>query len=412
MADIVILAGDFLMPHAHQLIDHFKSRCVVERDWRPSAILAHNPELVITFDEHHAELGLCVAEMVRRNVATLQIMDGILEWRRTWAYPTSQAKRPLNQPVLSHKVACLGKSDARIMESWGNVGKCEVVGVMRFDQLVKNRRPIRTSSIEGRQLRLLVMTAQSPGFTPEQVEITYKSLEELKYFLANKSDIDVIWRVTQNLHRRLGVENTARNLRGTELHEILPQVDAVITTPSTTILESMLFGHPVAVLDFHNTPQFVPAAWHITCPQQFAPVLEDLQNPPLERMLYQQFCLEDCLSCHSPALPRMIYLIEEMLRIRREHLVSRGGELVFPFRILNQPGEYVSLPSESFDLEKLYPGHPVFGERRLTFLQAELEAALGTIEYLGGRFDNPARLYRLPGFLWVKKFMYWLRSRL
>ena len=40
------------------------------------------------------------------------------------------------QPVVGHKIACLGRSQARILESWGNVGKCEIVGAPRLDRLI------------------------------------------------------------------------------------------------------------------------------------------------------------------------------------------------------------------------------------------------------------------------------------
>lgn len=230
-AEIVILANRGLMPHARPLLEHFGDRALVEREWVPEAVMRHQPSLVITFDEHLAGLGLCVVEAARFGVATLQAMDGILEWRRTWAYPTSPEKRPLNQPALAHKLACLGRADARILESWGNVGKCEIIGVPRFDGLAATRRPARTEPITGRPLRLLVMTAKTPGFTPEQVEMTFRSLLDLKSHLAGRQDVVVIWRLTEKLHERLGVKNTVKNIFSTELHDILATVDAVITTP-------------------------------------------------------------------------------------------------------------------------------------------------------------------------------------
>lgn len=395
MPEIVILARGGSMHHARPIIKHFKERSIIEADWRPSVIAKHKPDLVITFDEHGCELGLCVAEMSRQGVATLQVMDGILEWRRTWAYPTSFVKRPINQPVLSHKVACLGNADARIMESWGNVGKCEIVGSPRFDPIIELKRDIRTDPVTTRPMRLLIMTAKTPGFTPEQLEVTYKSLVDLKDHLKSKTDIEVIWRVTQKLHQRLGVNNTVKDVTSTELHDILRHVDAVITTPSTAMLESMLFGHPVALLDYHNCPHYIPAAWRVTSEEQIGTVVEDLRNPPLDRMLYQEYCLNDALSSKTPALPRMIKLIENMIRVRR----INGKKIHFPYRILDNSEDHVSWPSESFDLEKLYPDHSVFGRKDITSMQAELEAALGTIDMLKNQVNIlTKRLNKIPGY--------------
>ena len=408
--EIVILARGGSIHHAKQILDYFSERAVVESDWCPSRVLRHAPSLVIALDEHAAELGLCIAEAARQNIATLQIMDGILEWRRTWHYPTSKEKRPLNQPALAHKIACLGQIDARIMESWGNVGKCEVIGSPRFDELVSKRKEIRREAIQGRPMRLLVMTAKTPGFSPEQVEITLHSLLDLKEHLTGRQGIEVIWRVTQNLHGRLGVVNTVRNVLSDELHNLLDSVDAVITTPSTAMLESMLAGHPVALLDYHNCPHYFPAAWRITCEEHIDSVLDDLRDAPLNRMLYQEFCLHDALACRGLAKDRMINLIVEMLRVRRECLES-GQPLVFPHRIIGDLAGHISWPSVAFDLERLYPHHNVFGRRNTTEMQAELEAALGTIDILKRQVDIlSGRINMIPGYKLAKNIHHALRN--
>ncbi len=397
-AEIVILALGGSMHHAKPLLMHFGARALVESEWVPEAVMRHLPSLVITFDEHGAELGLCVAEAKKHNISTLLVRDGILEWRMVWEYETSASKRPINQPILSHKVACLGRADARILESWGNVGTCEVVGCPRFDPLVEMKHPIRTNPIENRPLRLLVMTAKSPGFTPAQIETTFQSLVDLKCCLAQRPDIQVIWRVTQNLHKRLGVENTVRDVLSTELHDILAGVDAVITTPSTAILEAMLFGHPLALLDYHNRPHYVPTAWRINCKSHINQVIDHLKTAPLAWMLYQDYCLHDALSCRTPAMNRMVRLIEEMLRIRRDCL-EQGKPIMYPHRILDLPDEHVSWPSKAFDLERLYPRHKVFCRRDMTVMQAELEAALGTIDNLNNQNAILiTRLHRIPGY--------------
>lgn len=398
MTEIVILGTKGFSQHQKPLLDCFKERITVESDYRPSAIAAHDPDLVISFEASNCQRGLCIAEMARNQVATLQIMDGITEWRNTWTRRVLPYQRPLNQPVLAHKVACLGAADARLFEAWGNVGKCEIVGMPRIDPLIELGKPMRLEPVVDRPLRLLVMTARTPGFTPEEVEITLQSLRDLRDQLANRDDIQVIWRITKGLHKELQVQNTFKDPSGQELHEILAQVDAVITTPSTAMLEGMLYGLPVALLDYHNCPLYVQSAWRITCREQISPTLEDLASVPLERMLYQDFCLHDALSCRTPALPRLVTLIEEMIRIKRA-CQAKQLELAFPHRLLTQPETTVAWPSENFNLEALYPNHPVFGRRDLLQLQAELDSALGTIEQVKEQVDIlTRRLHSIPGY--------------
>jgi hypothetical protein len=256
------------------------------------------------------------------------------------------------------------------------------------------------------------MTAKTPGFTPEQIEITYRSLEDLRDHLKGRNDIMVIWRVTQKLHKRLGVENTIKDVLSTELYDILANVDAVITTPSTTILESMLFGHPVAILDYHNCPHYVPAAWRITCREHIERTVEGLRLAPLDRMLYQEFCLHDALSCRTPAFPRMVELIEGMIRIRKEHMATGKKDLVFPHRIVGIPEEHISWPSVHFDLQILYPHHPVFGRRDIVEMQAELESALGTVDLLKNQVRVLSnRLYLIPGYKLVVRLHRYLKDK-
>jgi len=412
MPEIVVLGASGFFHHAEPLREYFGDRMVIEGDYSPERVAQHNPDLVITFEASNPQRGLVVAEMVRRNIATLLIMDGIQEWRNTWSRTRGVRKRPLNQPVLAHKVACLGRLDARLYESWGNVGKCEVVGAPRLDDLVKQHFPMRTTPIEGRPMRLLVMTARTPGFTPEERDITLQSLKDLRDHLSTREDIQVIWRLSKGLHVELKVKNTFNSATGEELHQLLPQVDAVITTPSTAQLEAMLVGLPVALLNYHLVPVYTPAAWEIKCAQHIEKVLEDLRNPPLERMLYQDFCLHDALECYTPALPRLIELIETMLRIKREHDADGRRPLTFPNCILETTQNRFALPSTEFNLARLYPDHPVFKNQDVTFLQSELDAALITVEQLKDQVEILTnRLHRIPGYVFLSRLVLALQRR-
>lgn len=406
MPKIVVLGTKGFFHHAEPLIKHYGNQVVVEADYTPEKVSAHNPDLVIAFEASNAQRGLCIAEMMRRNVAALLIMDGIQEWRNTWSRTQKVIKRPLNQPALVHKIACLGRLDARLYESWGNVGMCEVVGAPRLDNLISQQRPGRIEPILDRPLRLLVMTARTPGFTAEETAVTLESLRDLQSILEQRTDIEVVWRISKGLHLELGVKNTYNSATGAELHDLLPQMDAVITTPSTAQLEAMLFGLPTALLNYHFVPLYTQAAWEIKCKEHIPLVLNDLTAPPLERIVYQDFCLQDALHCKTEAMPRLVYLIDEMLRIKQEFDVNSQGQLTFPDRILDSSEPFVSWPSQNFNLERLYPGHPVFGNRDMTVLQSELDAALITIQELKDQTDTlTKRLHGIPGYLIAKKII-------
>jgi hypothetical protein len=92
-----------------------------------------------------------------------------------------------------------------------------------------------------------------------------------------------------------------------------------------------------------------------------------------------------------------------MIQIKRGHNRSQKQNLEFPFRILKEPEEQISWPSQNFDLQKLYPSHPVFGRTDITAMQSELDAALETNKQLKNQVNLlTQRLHRIPGYLAVK----------
>ena len=103
--------------------------------------------------------------------------------------------------------------------------------------------------------------------------------------IKNPPQLEPVWRLTFELEARLGVRNELSDDTGAELARMLGEVDALITTPSTCMLEGMLHSIPVALLDYHGCPSYVPAAWSITAPEFLDRVLPDLVSPPAVRLL-------------------------------------------------------------------------------------------------------------------------------
>jgi hypothetical protein len=406
--EIVVLAGGQTTRHFAKLEEHFQGRFIYDENNDPRSILKYNPDLVICFDEHYCTLGYAISQVKAAGVATLQIMDGILEWRRTWDYERQGHKvdgvvNPINQPVISHKIACLGKRDAAILESWGNFGKCEIVGAPRLDHLVTKRMSQAAPRAQAteRKPRVLVMTAKTAGFTPAQLQTTKRSLDDLKAYFQSRDDIDVVWRVTQGISAELGIRNTLTDLAGSELHTLLENVDAVITTPSTSMLESMLARCPVALLDYHNTPHYFEAAWGIYGQGNIDSVVNELLDPPPPKLDYQEYLLHEQLACTSPAADRLIQLIDRMLAIKRE---SKGRVLEFPMRILASSGTDVAYQLPLLQLKRYYPQFPVADEDGLREMKLELSAAHGTISMLYDQVEIlTKRLHAIPGYLLLKK---------
>ncbi|WP_372644061.1 hypothetical protein [Ancylomarina sp.] len=366
--------------------------------YQPNKIIEENPDLVIVPDEHWCELGNIVATCKKHGILTLQLMDGILEWRRTWDYESNGHRvdgvlNPINQPAFANKIACLGYKDYRILESWGNRGKCEIVGMPRLKYIENIRHDF--SHLKVKKGKILVCTAKTPAFTKEQEIITIESLKNLRDFFRERNDIEIIWRLSGDLSKKLNIQNTLTDLNGHEIHEIIQEVDAVITTPSTTLLEAMVLKSPVALLDYHNTPHYFESAWVISSQNHISNVVEELINPPIVKLDYQEFLLNEQLFQHEDATGRLIKLIEGMIQ-------NKNNRKNLPDSILDN--SYAPMLQIKSDIGTYYSELSWLEKMDKRQLELQLSAAHGTIEILEDKLINIERRFNsIPFYTFLKK---------
>jgi hypothetical protein len=317
-------------------------------------------------------------------VPILILADGILEYRNLYEHP-ELADGSIFQPIIGHKLACIGRGQSRIIESWGNVGKCEVVGLPRLDSLGQQAfLPIQDHG----PFRLLIATANTPAFNDRQRQAVTESLEHIRLRLeANPRihgrELQVRWRLTDGLNEELGLPaDDGGSPQGSQsIVSAIENADAVITTPSTLYLESVLLGRPTAILDFHNTPHFVPAAWMINAPKHLNVILNELANPPAAKLLFQNTVLHDQLELREAASDRMIELIEAMVQSGAESRQA-GRPVALPPRILNDPQRGFARVEDGFSLKSLFPNNPVLNENEPQALQLELNLAISRLQGL------------------------------
>lgn len=360
------LPGD-QVGHIKPVEEWFGDRAEFTHDTRPDPeyMLQHEPDIVVCVNDFPYDILRCLDAARKVAIPSLVLQDGILEWRCQYENPIFGAGggAPQHQPVIADKIACLGPQSARQIAAWGNVAKVEVTGMPRLDYLLSYEAPLPRRP--GR--RLLVMTAKKPGFTASQTAATLKSLKDVKAFLDTRPEIEVVWRITKNLFVELGVKNTLQQLASEELSQVLSHVDAVVATLSTGMLEAMLLNRPVAALDYHNVPRFVPTAWTISAPEHIEPVITEILDPPANKMAFQQDCLHDCLMCDGPAAPRVGELMLRMALLAREtRLTGRSLNLAPNMMGFTWP-DYRKKSYAS--LGDLYPDHSIFSETDLEALQ-------------------------------------------
>ncbi|MBN1673024.1 MAG: hypothetical protein JXR37_18405 [Kiritimatiellae bacterium] len=343
--------------------------------------------LIVTAQNYEEPEVTILRRAMDRQVPCLLLADGILEYRNTWQNPRIRPGS-MFQPVMAHKVAAMGRAQARFLESWGNLGKCEIVGAPRLDPLL-GRKPRERAASD--PFRIMVLTARTPGFTDGQLLIARKSLLDLKQWFERNPEyqgvpVEPEWRLTQGMDTEIGVTSRLGEVIGNELHERLPQVDALIGMASTSLLEAMLHGMPVALLDYHNCPHYVPAAWTITAPQHVDVVIPELLAPPAPKMLFQDTVLHDQLECRTAATPRMVQLVERMIRIAGG-CRAQNRPLAFPAHVLDGTCAGHHFPEARFDLAALYPDHPVFSDPD----RARLQVEVGHLAFLAGQRETYIR---------------------
>ncbi len=331
---------------------------------------------IIITHMHYSWEELSILRRVQERSPRLPVLilsDGILEYRNTWEHP-ELPEGSLFQPLFGHKIACIGKSQVRAIEAWGNLGRCECGGLPRLDAVVAAKPP--KVNREG-TFKLLIATANTPAFDDDQRKTVVDSLTHLKRIIdantvINGRDVEVVWRLTSGLDEEIGLPVPEKGKKPSLL-SVIDKVDAVITTPSTLYLESVLKKRPTAILDFHNTPMYVSSAWSISAPAHTRQTLLELESPPAPKMLFQEAALQDNLESRTPAVPRLIKLITAMIEAGQTAR-AEDAELKLPYRILHDAEKGFFPVLESFELNRLYPNNEIFQNDDVTRLQIELEA--------------------------------------
>lgn len=354
-------------------------------------------DLCLTIGESEARRVLAVRAACRKKIPTLMLMDGIVEWRNTWEHYTESKNKltmPLFQPVLSNKIACYGYQQARFFQVLGNSGKAEIVGSPRLDYLFRDKNQLKEKH-SGSEFKILVATAKTLAFSEKQRQLVLKSLSDVNEWAQEEPifqglTIKLEWRISDDLYEQIGVKRTKDV---SSIQEILKRVDAVITTPSTLILEAMILDKPVAIIDYTNSPQYLVPSWTISQKEHLDWWVPELISPPPAKLFHQQMVLNDTLyiDVKKSASERLAQLITDMAAIGRRARED-NSLLIFPKRMLDS---YVENSYQSFSLLELYPDIEAFKQNNIVNLQVEL-----------GHLREENKVFSSYSLLWKRRRRY------
>jgi len=296
------------------------------RSFDSDFIFSKYTSIVVTHDIYRDISEIVLKRIIKNQVPVLVLADGIIEFRNSWTQ-NHKNSTGVYSPILGHKLACIGPSQCRFVESWGNLGKCENVGFPRFDNLEFN------FPTNPKPPKILICTAKTPWFTSAEKEKIVHSLSDLKdksKFYEKIGLCNFVWRLTGELPKIFNI-NSRDHI---SIYDDINQSTAVITTPSTVILEAMLAKRPVALLDYTNSPTYVQVAWTINQSEQIESTVTELLEIRKEKMNFQNVSLNDSLQLKQSANERMVELIEKMV-FYSENCKVNGRDLKLPHKILD-----------------------------------------------------------------------------
>ncbi|MBC7772132.1 MAG: hypothetical protein H7210_06540, partial [Pyrinomonadaceae bacterium] len=307
--------------------DHFAGleRALTARGISSDRLFAAQPVPPFTRDTRVvvvANAETCLSRFVIRQArrvggTSVMVMDGLAEWRNTFVNPIASER--FLRPAPVDIIACAGEIDRRILIAMGN--NAVATGLPRL-QAIASAQGARAKRRTGGARRIMIATAKTPAFNPEEQTRLVIALGNLGH-AADMLGVEVVWRLTDALASKLNVKRDE-----SPLPESFARVSAVITTPSTLMIESMICGLPTALLHPHAAPLWQPSLWvhghpDAACGDQYCGRMTSLDS--VARDSLQAIAIE--AAKRSTRVPSPQDLIERILSTQDTQLRLQEGIL-------------------------------------------------------------------------------------
>jgi hypothetical protein len=311
------------------------------------------PDIVLTVSDWRAEIARVLLDAKTLNIPSLLFQDGTLDWiiqNEGELYGGTGGPTHFH-PILTDKMAVIGHQSARIISSWNDVSKVEVVGFPILQNEIEEAKKYRLESKKEatKPLNVLITSTRQGWFCERQKIAFIEALQDLKTYFEKQKNVSVNWRLSRNLAEIIGVENEMKVKESVELVPLIKEADLIISAQSTVVVEAMIHGKPVAIIDYLNAPQYYGTAWLINAKSQIASTVESMMKAEPNRMLYQEYQLQDILSMELNAIERSKVLIEKMVEFRKEN-----NSIDFPANLLNFNEPFQTI-QHTYTTQEIFP---------------------------------------------------------
>jgi hypothetical protein len=309
-------------------------------------------DIILTVSDWRANIASILIEAKKRNIPTLMFQDGTLDWIIQYKgdkYGGSGGPTHFH-PILTDKIATIGYQSARLISSWNEASKVEVVGFPIIQSIIDEIDfEKKAKLITKDKVKVLVTSTRQGWFCEEQKLSFVEALLDLNNFFSANKRFEVVWRLSRNLSDIVGVENTLKDKESYELKDIIVDSDIVVSAQSTVVVEAMLQNKPVAIIDYLNSPQFYSTSWFITNKKQIADTIESMLSREANRMSYQDYLLNDILQLEKNSIELSAELIKKMVEFKSQYPTMNFPENMLGF---NSPFSNVK---RKYELKDIYP---------------------------------------------------------
>ena len=239
---------------------------------------------VISFQYYDILSRLCLFKCCKGGVDTVFLADGILEWGNSFQARSDCGA--LYEFSLSNKIGCVTEYDKPVIEIFT---KRKNVFVYKGK---KNAGVEERGIRKGRRKSIMLATANTPYFNDKE----FLSVESIvKRLIVEILDLGFALkiRVPDKKLRESLLEYKRYFDKVSDFQDSMRKCDALITTPSTIVLTSMLMDIPTAQIIYRNTPIVNPTGWYVSSDVDIKALIESMVNCDKWRLEYQRKIVGD-----------------------------------------------------------------------------------------------------------------------
>jgi len=303
---------------------------VKKKQYLQAAGLVAQAGLVITHSHLSPRANYFILQAKARGIATLFLVDGPLEWSNSYLNPSLRKTNPffrgyLMEPLIHDAILAVSAAQASYL-AFRNPDRD--LTFMTY----KNKRlsSARSAASSTRHWQFLITTAKTPYFDDKEKDNLIHLLRRLTAAL-EQGGYSYVFRIFDKALREALLPK--ENLLEGSFEDVLQQVECVIATPSSVLLQSMASDKPVGTLIYRDTPLFYQSGWLVGDLYSMEATLASMISREDTRMDFQSYCLEQNVSQEDfftvlddvgKQQPGMGHATENLQTLRFENTILRS----------------------------------------------------------------------------------------